>query len=135
MDPEAGVTEQQQEAMYDGQADTKDAEWVSRQRPGKTDAVLSCPLCFAQICFLCQAHARYKGQYRALSVENCTVHKDQRYWFGKSGRLEPLDPDSVAAVEEEVYALVVCDECGTKVGVQGADGEYHLFHVLPDIQG
>ncbi|KAI8325152.1 hypothetical protein GQ54DRAFT_283497 [Martensiomyces pterosporus] len=108
------------ELMYDKQADTEDAEWVKSQYPGTTDAILSCPLCFTQICFTCQHHVKYPGQFRALSVEHCEV--DQGEW-------RQADED---AWEEDLYHPVKCAECGTKVGVIDSQKMYHLFGVLTD---
>ncbi|KAJ2814765.1 hypothetical protein IWW50_007036, partial [Coemansia erecta] len=117
--------------FYDESADTQDAAWVGKQHPGPTDAVLACPMCFVQICFVCQHHSEYAGQYRALSVVHCEVRDTALYTFGRRGLLEPLasahgkDPD-------DVFRLVVCAECDTKVGVIDSADIYHLFHVLDD---
>ncbi|KAJ2767731.1 hypothetical protein IWQ56_003214 [Coemansia nantahalensis] len=116
------------EELHDGQADERDAVWVAKRFPGATDAVLSCPLCFTQICFVCQHHVRFPGQYRAREVAHCRTLEDKLYVFGKRGRLEPA-PDG-APQGSEVFRLVVCAECGARVGVVDADGAYHLFEVV-----
>ncbi|KAJ1729615.1 hypothetical protein LPJ61_003432 [Coemansia biformis] len=114
--------------MHDAQADDRDAAWVAEQFPGTTDAVLSCPMCFTQVCFVCQQHVRFPGQYRAHSVVHCRTLSDQLFVFGTRGRLEPA-PDSTP-FEGEVFRLVVCAKCGARVGVVDPDGAYHLFHVV-----
>jgi hypothetical protein len=58
--------------FYDPDADERDERWAARQRKGhKSDAVLSCPLCFTTLCLDCQQHARYDNQFRAMFVINC----------------------------------------------------------------
>lgn len=37
----------------------------------KSDALLSCPLCFTTLCIDCQQHAVYDNQFRAMFVMNC----------------------------------------------------------------
>ncbi|KAJ2311799.1 hypothetical protein IWW51_002696 [Coemansia sp. RSA 2702] len=119
--------------FYDAQADEEDARWVGREHPGATDAVLACPGCFTQICMVCQHHTRFAGQYRARSVVHCKVRDQELYTFGKRGLLEPL-ASSTARRAEDVFRLVVCSACNTKVGVIDSDNYYHLFHVLDDSQ-
>ncbi|KAJ2665562.1 hypothetical protein IWW48_000013 [Coemansia sp. RSA 1200] len=119
---------EEEEETYDEEADHRDAAWLAENHPGATDAVLSCPACFIQICFVCQAHARFAGQFRALSVVHCEI-SDQLYAFTKrSGLLEPATTHS--SNDGEVLRAVVCSECGTKVGVLDHEDVYHLFHVL-----
>ncbi|KAJ1992347.1 hypothetical protein GGI25_002874 [Coemansia spiralis] len=107
--------------LYDEDADQQDAMWMAERHPDTTDAVLSCPGCFTQICFVCQHHSRFPGQYRALSTEHCSVRPDT-YAFGKAGLMVPSSTGE--------FRLVVCAECGTKVGVIDHNNVYHLFHVL-----
>lgn len=58
--------------FYDPEADERDERWVAKQRKGhKSDAVLSCPLCFTTLCLDCQQHERYENQFRAMFVMNC----------------------------------------------------------------
>ncbi|KAJ1734272.1 hypothetical protein LPJ72_002432 [Coemansia sp. Benny D160-2] len=116
------------EETYDEEADHRDAAWLAENHPGATDAVLSCPACFTQICFVCQAHTRFAGQFRALSVVHCET-SDQLYAFTKrSGLLEPVAAHSSNG--GDVLRAVVCSECGTKVGVIDHEDVYHLSHVL-----
>ncbi|PIA15547.1 hypothetical protein COEREDRAFT_44555 [Coemansia reversa NRRL 1564] len=118
-----------EDTMYDEQADEKNAEWVKKQHPGATDAVLACPLCFTQVCFVCQQHTKYSGQYRAASVEHCRICDDQLYTFNKRGLMVPLASEKDIP-NQNVYRLVLCRKCNTKIGVLDSDGFYHLFHVL-----
>mmetsp|Transcript_27137 Transcript_27137/g.53311 ORF Transcript_27137/g.53311 Transcript_27137/m.53311 type:complete len:205 (+) Transcript_27137:263-877(+) len=78
------------ETFFDAQEDEEDAMFVRslRDSDGKaeeteahphTDAVLSCPGCFTQLCYSCQGHDLYPNQYRAISAYNCTVHTEQTY--------------------------------------------------------
>lgn len=117
---------------YDQAADGKDAEWVSENlQTTSTDAILSCPSCFIQICFVCQHHTKFHGQFRALKVEHCWVDDKRKYVYGSKGLLQPLKP-AEDGNQTAVYRLVVCKECGTKVGVIDSNDVYHLFHVLTD---
>ena len=61
----------------------------------QSDAALSCPACFTLVCVDCQQHAKYKTQYRAMFVMNCTAHEKQT--LESHGTL--LTP-------------VLCNECG-----------------------
>ncbi|KAJ1957748.1 hypothetical protein EC988_000670 [Linderina pennispora] len=116
--------------MYDDRADDQDAQYVSQTHPGKTDAVLSCPMCFTQVCFTCQSHVKFPGQYRALSIVHCHIDASQLFVYKRKGltRIDSMEE----ARPSDVYRAVVCDECGTSVGVVDADNVYHLFHVLTD---
>ncbi|KAJ2778533.1 hypothetical protein GGI15_004153 [Coemansia interrupta] len=129
----------EKDELLDSDADDLDAEWVAQNHPGNTDAILSCPSCFTQICFVCQAHTRYDGQYRALSVEHCDIDDAQKYTFDSRGKLQEIDdangqmsPPPIN--DKDIYRLVVCGTCKTKVGVIDHEDIYHLFHVIPDIQ-
>ncbi|KAJ2724761.1 hypothetical protein GGI07_001722 [Coemansia sp. Benny D115] len=113
--------------LYDEKADEADTAWMQAAHPGTTDAILSCPCCFTQVCFVCQQHTRYDGQFRALSVHHCKVMDDQLYSFTKNG-LAPVTKQT----PNEVFKLVVCAECDTKLGVVDDEQVYHLFHVLCD---
>ncbi|KAF9432531.1 hypothetical protein BGZ76_010663 [Entomortierella beljakovae] len=70
--------------LYDPDQDDKDQEWLMKKiaanrPPGCkaediwTDAILSCPMCLAQLCFDCQQHEFYPHQFRAMFVENCRI--------------------------------------------------------------
>lgn len=81
------------ELLYDPDEDDRDQAWVdnkrrqyhSRRRPGagvsqglsSSDAVLNCPACMTTLCLDCQRHEKYRTQYRAMFVMNCTVKKDE----------------------------------------------------------
>jgi hypothetical protein len=63
---------------YDPEADDQDETWVATHRTGRTsDAVLSCPACFATLCIDCQQHELYSNQFRAMFVTNCTVKEGE----------------------------------------------------------
>ncbi|KAF8065639.1 hypothetical protein HT031_003240 [Scenedesmus sp. PABB004] len=63
--------------LYDPDADDADDAWAAAQRQGRpTDAILSCPGCFATLSIDCQQHAHHKNQYRAMFVTNCDVRRD-----------------------------------------------------------
>ena len=58
--------------FYDPEADERDEAWVHKARGAlRSDAILSCPLCFTTLCIDCQQHAKYDGQFRAMFVMNC----------------------------------------------------------------
>ncbi|PRW56817.1 E2F-associated phospho [Chlorella sorokiniana] len=60
--------------FYDPEADDKDEEWVQRMRRAhRSDAILSCPLCFTTLCIDCQQHDKFENQFRAMFVMNCRV--------------------------------------------------------------
>lgn len=83
------------ELLYDPDEDDRDQAWVDnkrrqyhRRRPGaagvsqsralsSSDAVLNCPACMTTLCLDCQRHEKYRTQYRAMFVMNCTVKKDE----------------------------------------------------------
>lgn len=47
---------------------------LSRARPRRShrsDAILSCPLCFTTLCIDCQQHEKWENQFRAMFVMNC----------------------------------------------------------------
>ncbi|KAJ2848406.1 hypothetical protein J3B02_003962 [Coemansia erecta] len=128
------LNEKPDDDLYDQDADDLDAQWVAQNHPGLTDAVLSCPGCFTQICFVCQHHTNFEGQFRALSVVNCQIDELQLYIFGKRG-LEPATEEKLVNKgfkKQDIYKLVACAECDTKVGVVDYEDVYHLFHVLPN---
>ncbi|KAI7843356.1 hypothetical protein COHA_003052 [Chlorella ohadii] len=60
--------------FYDPEADDKDEAWARRMRRShRSDAILSCPLCFTTLCIDCQQHDTYDNQFRAMFVMNCRV--------------------------------------------------------------
>ncbi|KAF4677593.1 hypothetical protein FOL47_000548 [Perkinsus chesapeaki] len=122
--------------LYDPDMDDKDEEFVKQfthvgesaaEEPGSgsrrrkvrhSDAVLSCPQCFTQICYVCQQHARYSNQYRALEVRNCTVDESKVTSY-KDG------PDT--------YNPVHCASCGLQVAMRDrSNGVYHIFDCIKD---
>ncbi|CAL8303481.1 unnamed protein product [Boreogadus saida] len=86
-----------EELFYDPEEDDRDQAWVdsrrraysrrpgsgkSRSGPGlpglpSSDAVLNCPACMITLCLDCQRHEKYRTQYRAMFVMNCSVKRDQ----------------------------------------------------------
>jgi hypothetical protein len=63
---------------YDPEADDQDEIWVATHRTGWTsDAVLSCPACFATLCIDCQQHELYSNQFQAMFVTNCKVKEGE----------------------------------------------------------
>ncbi|KAF5909675.1 sorting nexin-6, partial [Clarias magur] len=88
------------ELLYDPDEDDRDQAWVdakrkeyryrSRKRPASSgqrtnqsqalpssDAILNCPACMTTLCLDCQRHEKYRTQYRAMFVMNCSVNKDE----------------------------------------------------------
>ncbi|KAG1151378.1 hypothetical protein G6F37_005308 [Rhizopus arrhizus] len=111
------------ELLYDPELDDEDEKWVNKQieddnKKEKTDAILTCPMCFITLSYSCQRHEAYSNQYRAMFVHNCHVIKNERY--------QPKD-----GKEDEYYQKVVCDQCGVHVGMMDQDEVYHFFNVIP----
>jgi E2F-associated phosphoprotein len=91
--------------LYDPEADSEDEKALGDEREGrKSDAILSCPGCFAMLCFDCQQHAHDDTLFRAMFVQNCRL-LDQG-----QGELK-----------------VLCDACETEVGSYDEADELYLF--------
>ncbi|XP_076833746.1 E2F-associated phosphoprotein isoform X2 [Brachyhypopomus gauderio] len=159
------------ELLYDPEEDDRDQAWVDamrkkyryrcQRRPASSaqntkksqalpssDAVLNCPACMTTLCLDCQRHEKYRTQYRAMFVMNCTVSKDevlkykaakQKNRRGKKRRGDSTDMSSEAGLtdsrlggmdEEEIYHPVKCTECSTEVAVFDKDEVYHFFNIL-----
>ncbi|KAF7727752.1 hypothetical protein EC973_007211 [Apophysomyces ossiformis] len=118
--------------LYDPNLDDEDEAWVNEQikkaapkkkknqAEAKTDAILTCPLCFVPLCFSCQRHDRYPKQYRAMFVRNCKVVRTERYKYKEKGEEE----------EEEAYYIVRCQSCDTHVAMMDEEEIYHFFNVI-----
>ncbi|GLD69126.1 E2F-associated phosphoprotein isoform X2 [Lates japonicus] len=158
------------ELLYDPDEDDRDQAWVDakrreyssrkrpaaacRSRPGRpqalpsSDAVLNCPACMTTLCLDCQRHEKYRTQYRAMFVMNCTVRRDevlryktqqerkQRNRKRRRGQKtetpadEAPDPMPAGMDADEVYHPVRCSECSTEVAVFDKDEVYHFFNIL-----
>ncbi|KAM9466795.1 E2F-associated phosphoprotein isoform 1-T1 [Clarias gariepinus] len=165
------------ELLYDPDEDDRDQAWVdakrkeyryrSRKRPASSgqktnqsqplpssDAILNCPACMTTLCLDCQRHEKYRTQYRAMFVMNCSVNKDEvlRYKAAKQKKQRrkksrqdhmvtsaEAKPEAEAGLtdsrlggmdEEEVYHPVKCTECSTEVAVYDKDEVYHFFNIL-----
>ncbi|XP_026162537.1 E2F-associated phosphoprotein [Mastacembelus armatus] len=158
------------ELLYDPDEDDRDQAWVdarrraysSRKRPAgasqsrsrhpqglpNSDAVLNCPACMTTLCLDCQRHEKYRTQYRAMFVMNCTVKRDEvlRYKTQQEKKRrnrkrrrgqeaetpvdEIPDPTPAGMAADEVYHPVQCSECTTEVAVFDKDEVYHFFNIL-----
>ncbi|KAM3595443.1 uncharacterized protein V6R79_023564 [Siganus canaliculatus] len=155
------------ELLYDPDEDDRDQAWVdarrrqySRRRAAassrphrsqalpNSDAVLNCPACMTTLCLDCQRHEKYRTQYRAMFVMNCTVKKDevlryksqpepqQRSRKRRRGQKTEAPPDAASGPApagmdaDEVYNPVQCSECTTEVAVFDKDEVYHFFNIL-----
>ncbi|XP_028995308.1 E2F-associated phosphoprotein isoform X1 [Betta splendens] len=158
------------ELLYDPDEDDRDQAWVDsrrreyncRKRPAaalrsknhqtqglpNSDAILNCPACMTTLCLDCQRHEKYRTQYRAMFVMNCTVKKDevlryktqeekkQRNRKRRKGQRTEMAADSIPALTpagmeaDEVYHPVQCSECSTEVAVFDKDEVYHFFNIL-----
>ncbi|XP_026869000.2 E2F-associated phosphoprotein [Electrophorus electricus] len=159
------------ELLYDPDEDDRDQAWVDAKRKEyryrcqrrptssvqnrkkskplpSSDAVLNCPACMTTLCLDCQRHEKYRTQYRAMFVMNCTVSKDEVLKYkagkkknrrGKKGRHDSTDTSTEAGTtdsrlagmdEEEIYHPVKCTECSTEVAVFDKDEVYHFFNIL-----
>lgn len=159
------------ELLYDPDEDDRDQAWVdarrrrysrkracpsSQLRPNQSqglpssDAILNCPACMTTLCLDCQRHEKYRTQYRAMFVMNCTVKRDEvlRYKSqqdrkqqkrkrrkgdgarpGDKPEAQP-DPAPAGMDADEVYHPVRCTECSTEVAVFDHDEVYHFFNIL-----
>lgn len=164
------IVQSNDELLYDPDKDDRDQAWVdarrrqynSRKRPAaaafrsqrrqqsglpSSDAVLNCPACMTTLCLDCQRHEKYRTQYRAMFVMNCTVKKDEvlRYKTEKERKPrnrkrrkgqketpadETPDPTPAGMDADEVYHPVQCSECSTEVAVYDKDEVYHFFNIL-----
>lgn len=106
--------------------------------------------------FSTRRHEKYRTQYRAMFVMNCTVDKEEvlRYKTSnnrkqkrhrKKARQESTSAPAEAEMEsesgltdarlagmdeEEMYHPVKCTECSTEVAVYDKDEVYHFFNIL-----
>ncbi|NP_001290870.1 E2F-associated phosphoprotein [Esox lucius] len=163
------------ELLYDPDEDDRDQAWVDAKRRSynvkrklpslrnqkaqserlsSSDAVLNCPACMTTLCLDCQRHDKYRTQYRAMFVMNCTVNKEEvlryktlseknlRNRKRRKGRQPESTLSASAPVEatdsgaalgpggEEVYHPVQYTECSTEVAVLDKDEVYHFFNIL-----
>ncbi|XP_041828901.1 E2F-associated phosphoprotein isoform X2 [Melanotaenia boesemani] len=144
------------ELFYDPDGDDRDQAWVdarrySRKRPAaafqshpqqplslpSSDAVLNCPACMTTLCLDCQRHEKFRTQYRAMFVMNCTVKKDEVLHYKSQPekkqrkRRRGQRTEAPAGMDaDEVYHPVQCSECSTKVAVFDKDEVYHFFNIL-----
>ncbi|XP_071238852.1 E2F-associated phosphoprotein-like [Salvelinus alpinus] len=157
------------ELLYDPDEDDRDQAWVdakrkrynekrrlpsSQNRRGQSqglpssDSVLNCPACMTMLCLDCQRHDKYRTQYRAMFVMNCTVNKEEILRYKtlneknlrnrkRKGRqpeptaaMEATDSGVVVGMGEEIYHPVQCTECSTEVAVLDKDEVYHFFNIL-----
>ena len=94
---------------------------------GKTDAMLSCPGCFALVCALCQRHERFE-QYRAVFARNVEVDETSAWRPSDDVKVEGVEGANSAC--DERYREVTCETCRTVVGVMDEDEVYHFFNVF-----
>ncbi|XP_014898595.1 E2F-associated phosphoprotein [Poecilia latipinna] len=149
------------ELLYDPDEDDRDQAWVdarryngrkhqstaSRSQTGQnhrlpsSDAVLNCPACMTTLCLDCQRHEKYRTQYRAMFVMNCTVKTDEvlRYKMQQEKKprkrrrgqtAEAASPRPAGMDSDEIYHPVKCSECSTEVAVFDKDEVYHFFNIL-----
>ncbi|XP_028251363.1 E2F-associated phosphoprotein [Parambassis ranga] len=160
------------ELLYDPAEDDRDQAWVdarrraysSRKRPltgsqsrtrqsqglPTSDAILNCPACMTTLCLDCQRHEKYRTQYRAMFVMNCTVKRDEvlRYKSQPERRQPknrkrrkgqkseapadeaPPGPAPAGMDADEIYHPVQCSECSTEVAVFDKEEVYHFFNIL-----
>lgn len=91
-------------------------------------------------------HEKYRTQYRAMFVMNCTVkreevlryknqqEKNRRNRKRRRGQQTETPADETPAAmgmdADEVYHPVQCSECSTEVAVFDKDEVYHFFNIL-----
>lgn len=98
--------------------------------------------------FFFHRHDKYRTQYRAMFVMNCTVNKEEILRYKtlneknlrnrkRKGRqpepttaMEATDSGVVVGMGGEIYHPVQCTECSTEVAVLDKDEVYHFFNIL-----
>jgi len=141
------------DSFYDPRMDSKDEEWVEKQRkkyqPAQrksakpkplpnSDAVLSCPACFTTLCHDCQRHSTYKTQYRAMFTVNCKIDTSQRMKAPlKMNRSKSKKPTASSQLEEptentqeETFYPVRCTACDTHVAMYDNEEVFHFFNIV-----
>ena len=117
--------------FFDADADARDEAALVRAMggasAGKTDAMLSCPGCFALVCALCQRHERFE-QYRAVFARNVEVDETSAWRPSDDVKMEGGEGENSAC--DERYREVTCETCRTVVGVMDEDEVYHFFNVF-----
>lgn len=90
-------------------------------------------------------HEKYRTQYRAMFVMNCTVKREEvlryktqpdrkprnkrkRKAAQTDTKPEDVKPEGMDA--DEVYHPVQCSECSTEVAVFDKEEVYHFFNIL-----
>ena len=117
------LEQESRDIYYDEYEDEQNDAWRARRHaePGtssvQTDAVLSCPACFTDVCY---AATRLGDlQYTATRVVNCAVRRNVVS--------KPLR----GALPHQQFHPVHCAVCDSELGVRDVDNLYHLFHILP----
>lgn len=97
------------------------------------------------LCVVSLRHEKYRTQYRAMFVMNCTVKADEvlryqtqsdRKQRNRKRRKVETTPDQAAGPTpagmdaDELYHPVCCSECSTEVAVFDKEEVYHFFNVL-----
>jgi len=117
--------------FFDADADARDEAALVRAVGGpsaaKTDAMLSCPGCFALVCALCQRHERFE-QYRAVFARNVEVDETSAWRPSDDVRVDGVEGAKTQGKER--YREVKCETCRTVVGVMDEDEVYHFFNVF-----
>jgi hypothetical protein len=106
-------------------------------KPRTSDAVLSCPCCFAIVCMDCQQHERYQNQFRAMFVMNIGVEWNHELIYSQKTKTlidKPPTPAHHVPLEhhqDQVYYSVHCSTCRTQVAALDMEDEvYHFFACL-----
>jgi hypothetical protein len=78
--------DQAPDPLFDNFEDDKNEKWAAKHKARvsgggagsgrKSDATLSCPCCFTNLCFDCQKHAQFDNQFRAMFVHGCATTAD-----------------------------------------------------------
>ncbi|KAM3587102.1 hypothetical protein VKS41_002143 [Umbelopsis sp. WA50703] len=127
--------------LYDPEDDDANEDWVGEQlraiaptkkgspskQMAKTDAILTCPLCFTPVCLSCQRHDLYPNQYRAMFVTNCRPNFAERFRYREANNDISI-PDG--AKKSDVYYPVNCDICKTHIAMFDDEEVYHFFNVI-----
>jgi hypothetical protein len=133
---DSGGQNHSRESLFDPDEDENNEKWIEETHGGPTDAVLSCPGCFTQICYSCTLKSKNKKSERSVftskKVEFCTLR--DRVFESENKKIKTIAAlTNNPAVENISNATevrdVLCDQCETCVG-EFKNGEYILKNVL-----
>ncbi|KAI9291462.1 hypothetical protein K502DRAFT_326269 [Neoconidiobolus thromboides FSU 785] len=136
----------EKDELYDSELDEEDSKFMTQKfKDNQSDATLLCPLCLIPICYSCQRHVKYKGQYRAMVVENVELNLGLKLIYSSEEKsnnnfreLQNFNIEQINNVSDPAELLetnntffpVHCKNCSAKVGVYDSQEMFHFFDVV-----